>query len=393
MATENEALENGVITEGKSKKSWKSLSKGQKAARITAITAGGLVGLFVLTVLIYLLYVVCGYYRLEDNIVLNISNNNSVTVSVDGEYNIMTYNVGFGAYSPEYTFFMDTGTMKDGTPTQGKYGTAISKADVEKNIKGSSGVIKEHSPDFAIIQEVDYDSTRSYKVDQRVAFAGISGYASTFAINYHSSYLFYPFNDPHGKNNAGIMTLSKYKVADSTRYSFPIAEDFSKFTDLDRCFAITHVPVDNGKTLSIISLHMSAYDEGGVIRKQQAELLKSVLEEEYKKGNYVIAGGDFNQDLIENLEKFPSNQKVPGWISSYDKNDIPEHFAIVADKNSEVGSCRGADVVWERGKDYTCVIDGFIVSDNVEVASVQIIDTDFAYSDHNPVKLTFKFKA
>lgn len=391
LTTENETL-NVPNRENNGKKQRKPLTKGQKAARITAIAAGGLVGLFLLTIIIYLLYVVCGYYRLEDNITLDISNNNLGVVTTDVSYTIITYNVGFGAYSPDYTFFMDTGTMKDGTPTQGKYGTAISKADVEKNIRGSSGVIKEQNPDFAIIQEVDYDSTRSYKVDQRVAFSSLEGYASTMAINYHSSYLFYPFNDPHGKNNAGIMTLSKYKINDSTRYAFPIANDFSKFTDLDRCFAITHIPTENGQTLSIISLHMSAYDEGGVIRKQQAELLKRVLEDEYAKGYYVIAGGDFNQDLIEDLEKFPSNQNVPGWISTYDKNDIPEHFAIVADKNSDVGSCRGADVIWERGKDYTCVIDGFIVSDNIDVELIQIIDTDFAFSDHNPVKLQFKLK-
>ena len=377
--------------ENVAKKERKQLSKGKKAAIIAGASVGGAVLLFILIVLSYLLYVVCGYYRLEDNLPLEISNNQSKTVSADGSYTIMTYNVGFGAYSPEYTFFMDTGVMKDGTPTQGKYGKAISKADVEKNIGGASNVIKTHSPDFAIVQEVDYDSSRSYGVDERVAFSSLDGYASLLAVNYHSSYLFYPFNDPHGKNNAGIMTLSRYAVTDSTRYAFPLADDFSKFTDLDRCFSVTHIPVEGGKTLSVISLHMSAYDEGGVIRKQQAELLKSVLTSEYEKGYYVIAGGDFNQDLIGDLEKFPSEQKIPAWVSTYDLNDIPAHFSIAADNNSEVGSCRGADVAWERGKDYTCVIDGFIVSDNVTVEQVEIIDTDFAFSDHNPVKMTFCF--
>jgi exonuclease III len=38
------------------------------------------------------------------------------------------------------------------------------------------------------------------------------------------------------------------------------------------------------------------------------------------------------------------------------------------------------------------VIDGFIVSPNVEVLSVQTIDLDFKNSDHNPVKLTFALK-
>ena len=33
------------------------------------------------------------------------------------------------------------------------------------------------------------------------------------------------------------------------------------------------------------------------------------------------------------------------------------------------------------------VIDGFIVAPNVEVKAVNVIETDFQYTDHNPVKL------
>jgi len=38
------------------------------------------------------------------------------------------------------------------------------------------------------------------------------------------------------------------------------------------------------------------------------------------------------------------------------------------------------------------VMDGFIYSDNVEVVYCQTLDLDFAYSDHNPVVLTFSLK-
>ena len=41
---------------------------------------------------------------------------------------------------------------------------------------------------------------------------------------------------------------------------------------------------------------------------------------------------------------------------------------------------------------YTTVVDGFLVSDNVR-AEAENIDTDFAYSDHNPVLLTFELAA
>lgn len=364
--------------------------KAKKAVKISLISVGSAIGAIVLAVVIYLLYVVCSFSRIADDIALDVSANREQTAAKDGEYSVVTYNVGFGAYSPDYTFFMDTGVMKDGTATSGKHGTAVSKDDVLKNINGAISTVKELSPDFAMIEEVDYDSTRSYKVDQKSMFQSIEGYGSVFAENYHSSYLMYPLTDPHGKNNAGIVTLSKYNIADSRRYSFPIAEGLSKFTDLDRCFSVTHIPVGDG-TLALISLHMSAYDEGGVIRGRQAELLKSALTAEYEKGNYVIAGGDFNQDLIGNLSKFDSEQDIPEWVASYDKDNIPEHFSIAADETSTVGSCRGADVVWERGKTYTCMIDGFIVSDNIKVKSVNVVDNDFAYSDHLPVKMTFEF--
>ena len=40
---------------------------------------------------------------------------------------------------------------------------------------------------------------------------------------------------------------------------------------------------------------------------------------------------------------------------------------------------------------FVTVVDGFLVSDNVE-ATAENIDTDFAYSDHNPVLLRFTLK-
>jgi len=45
----------------------------------------------------------------------------------------------------------------------------------------------------------------------------------------------------------------------------------------------------------LVNLHLEAYDSGeGKIA--QTKLLVEFLEQEYAKGNYVIAGGDFNQD-------------------------------------------------------------------------------------------------
>lgn len=80
-------------------------------------------------------------------------------LDVEQEYTLMTYNLGFGAYSDDYSFFMDTGKMKDGKATRGKHGRALSKEAVIANTQGSLALIQQSSPDFIFLQEVDVNFT------------------------------------------------------------------------------------------------------------------------------------------------------------------------------------------------------------------------------------------
>ena len=143
------------------------------------------------------------------------------------------------------------------------------------------------------------------------------------------------------------------------------------------------------KELVLINSHMSAFDKGGLIRAQQLALLKGVFEREAAAGNYVIAGGDWNHALGGSLEMYPSTQQVPSWVATFNESDLPSGFSVVRASNiEEVATCRGSDVPYEKGSTYTVTVDGFIVSSNVK-ATAENIDSGFAYSDHNPVKLTF----
>ena len=44
------------------------------------------------------------------------------------------------------------------------------------------------------------------------------------------------------------------------------------------------------------------------------------------------------------------------------------------------------------GKTFTCILDGFIISDNVEMTDYTVKDNGFLYSDHQPVFMKFKLK-
>ncbi len=356
------------------------------------------IGIILLVIILlvggYLGYVMIQYYRIE-----NISeiypdrNSEYETISLNRAYNISTYNIGFGAYDHDYSFFMDEGKMKDGTYVSGKYAKATSKDVVVKNTEGAVETIEKLQADFMFFQEVDKKATRSYKINQyEMIMNAFSNYSSVYSSNFHSAYLLYPFNDPIGKTEAGIATLSTYKVQSATRYKLPIDESFpTKFFDLDRCFMVSRYKVDGGKELVLINVHLSAYDEGGVYRRKQLELLNEILKEEYEKGNYVIAGGDFNHDIANSLNEFKTNQEIPDWVYQLSEEDLADGYKFAVSK--KYPTCRSTDMPYTKDSNYTVVLDGFIVSDNVIVKeTVNVVQDNeelFLYSDHNPVRMTF----
>ncbi len=177
----------------------------------------------VLIVLGYLLYVIMSYNRIEDQQPLIVEGTATQKfLSTEQAYTAVTYNIGFGAYTPDFTFFMDGGTQS----------WANSKESVEHCIRSDVELLKAQQADFLLLQEVDFDSTRSYHVNQAESFRqSFHTMCSTLAVNYHSPFLFYPLYQPHGASNAGLLTLSDVQITSGMRYSLPIAESFSKYLD------------------------------------------------------------------------------------------------------------------------------------------------------------------
>ena len=48
------------------------------------------------------------------------------------------------------------------------------------------------------------------------------------------------------------------------------------------------------------------------------------------------------------------------------------------------------EAIAQKGYCYKASVDGFLVSKNIKVTQTFGIDTNFKYSDHNPVGITFE---
>ena len=210
----------------------------RKCLKVLGTVAAILVGV----VAVYVIYLFTTYHRIADNLPLTVEQPAKKGTDVDAlaigtEYTALTYNIGFGAYTPDFSFFMDGGESS----------WAKSKESVLDTVPGAGDLVASLRPDFALIEEIDLDSTRSYHTDEYALLKEcLPEDYTVFAQNYDSAFLFYPLNQPHGSSKSGLGLFSGYPVTEALRRSFPISTSWNKFLDLDRCYSISRVPVENG---------------------------------------------------------------------------------------------------------------------------------------------------
>ena len=342
-----------------------------------------LIALLVLVIVVgsYVAYVFIAYHRLGDAD-LTPKTGGTGAAKIGTEYNIVTYNIGFGAYEDDYGFFMDGGTQS----------RAWSKERLDANLKNINNLLVNQNADLYFLQEVDFNSTRTYGVDEREYFT-FEKKSSVFAQNYDSPYLFYPVLNPHGASKSGIMTFSDFAISSAKRVELPVETGFMKLLDLDRCYSKSRVATEDGKELVLYNFHLSAYTSDGTIAADQLEMILKDIDDEYQKGNYCIAGGDFNKDLLGDSSKyFGISGEDYTWAKPIPAGTLEKHsVSLVAaiDKDNPVPTCRNADGPY-NDKQYVITIDGFLITPNVSLVKAEVIDTRFKYSDHNPVKMAFK---
>lgn len=342
---------------------------------------GWLIGIVILLLAALLGYVTVTDYKPQQQENLLIRHPQHKIIEVIRPFTITTMNIGYGGLDAGQDFFMDGG----------KNSRATSQAQVEKNLTTTTELLTELDSDIYLLQEVDVDASRSYSVDQvsamQEAFPELS---SVFAINYKVGWVPVPIFQPMGKVESGLLSLSKFQINQQTRYDLPGKEDWPvQLFELDRAFVEMRMPVDNGRELIVLNIHLSAFDKGGEIRKQQLQFLSNYLQAEAAKNNYIIVGGDWNHSLPgTDPLSHRAKQAWPEWLQTLPEDFTPQGFSWAI--NHTIPTVRTLDIPYEPGTNFLAIIDGFLVSSNVEYSNVLTTDNQFASSDHHAVTATFK---
>ncbi len=298
-------------------------------------------------------------------------------------FNLMTWNIGYAGLGAEMDFFYDGG--KKVRPT---------KKMVKKYLNGIEHFVRTNDTiNFWLIQEVDKDSHRSYSIDEvKQVTAAKKNSIGVFAKNYDCPFVPVPLYEPMGSVVAGQMTFSQFPFIDAQRYAYPLIAAWpNKLFLLDRCFILTRFPLKNGKDLVILNTHNSAYVYDSLLRVKELNIMKNKMLEEYKKGNYIIAGGDWNANppLYKPLGNYAGDRFVKTKVQMSTKT-FPSTWKWAYDASAPTNRQNYKSFV--RGENGTTCIDYFVLSPNINVLNVKTIDLNFENSDHNPVYLKVALK-
>jgi endonuclease/exonuclease/phosphatase family metal-dependent hydrolase len=291
----------------------------------------------------------------------------------DSVLEFISWNVGFGGLGKETSFFYDGGK------------TVIQELPlVEKNINGVADFLAQNNHvEFFLLQEVDSSARRSHDINQIARFqSALNKHSNAFAMNYNVDFVPLPIFNPMGKVRSGLASFSSLPTHHVERHAFDSQFEWPRrMFFLDRCFLAQQATWQDHE-LVIINTHCSAYDTSGSMVAAEIDLIISYAEQAYKEGKYVIIGGDWNQCPPGYSPKDPS-AGYNEYVLSDDQ--IPEGWKWVADRKTPTN--RKLDKEYDPATSYTSVIDHFLVSPGVNVQDIHVIQTNFEFSDHQPVYL------
>jgi endonuclease/exonuclease/phosphatase family metal-dependent hydrolase len=290
---------------------------------------------------------------------------------------ITSWNIGYAAMDADADFFMDGGKMVRNTEPQ-----------VRQNIQNIAAALQKIHSNIFLLQELDIAARRSYYVNQFGLIQDyLLDYQGYFALNFSTLYVPVPIHNPIGKVEAGIGVFSHWQPYNVERYAYPNYDGVpTKWFNLQRCFMVCRFALAGQKELVVVNTHNSAFDNGDG-RMGEAMMLKEFLHDEYAKGNYVIAGGDWNQTPPQ----VPCHTGTPQYTPMpLPPNFLPDDWTISADTLHP--SVRFANKPYRPDSSLTATVDFFVLSPNIAVKSIATVPLQFAHSDHNPVQITILFR-
>ena len=314
--------------------------------------------------LIALLVLVVGFYFWASSPTLN-STEYSKLSKIDGfkspindtVFSIMTYNIGY---------------LSGMTNNRA---IAKPKELFDKNLEKVLVETKKVNPDIIAFQEIDYNASRSYNINQEQEIINLGyGYSAT-AINWDERYVpfpYWPISMHFGKVVSGQSILSKYPLKNHERVVLERVANAPFYRDafyLERLAQVAIVTL-GGKDVVLINIHLEAFD--GNTRTNQFQEVVSIFNR-YKEKYPTILLGDFNS-------------------RARDTNAVVQQLFAIDDIGNAAFTKENPENTFDTKSPFERIDYIFYTKNTIECISGKVVTEFGESSDHLPVYMEFRLK-
>lgn len=282
-----------------------------------------------------------------------------VSLDEDSIYSIVTYNIGY------------LSGMTNNRPVIGE------QSLYDENLKKTLHIFKGLNPDIICLQEIDFNSKRSFYVNQQEAIQNL-GYGHAFqAVNWDEQYLPFPGSplntDTHyGDMYSGQSIISKFPLKDIERLVLERPETLPFYEDafyLDRLVQQSTIEIE-GKKVYVLNVHLEAFDKTARVKqvKRLVELVKGII-----KDSPLLLVGDFNSNIEEEAASIHTIANLTGMAYAR-TGTISQSQTFPSDKPT-------------KRLDYIFYNQKFI-----EMEQAKVLHEFNTASDHLPVMMSFRLK-
>ena len=292
------------------------------------------------------------------------------------EISVSTWNLGYAGLGDASDFIKDGGTRM----------FPPSRDAVRGNLAGIVETASHLDADVALFQEVAGASPLNYWIALDAALAALMADRQYWFRHDVSTWgVPRPLRLKHGSVLASRVAARKAEIVPLPQESGPMLGLVVRLYALQ---VVTIASSDGGPDWVIVNLHFSAFDEGARLRHEQLRVAFEFAEAKYREGSRVILGGDWNLILMHTDFESNTPEEFLSWIHDLSRDWVPEGWTVAVDATRP--TVRTLYKPYVPGENFTGIIDGFIVSPNVEVIEVETRDTGFLHSNHAPVTARFR---
>lgn len=266
----------------------------------------------------------------------------------------------------------------------------VDKKGLTQRLDRLAQALRSANADIVFLQEVDFYSTRTHKINQAAYLAEKSGYSYFSTASHWRKKIFPDINGKHGFLDHGLSILSKYPLAQPESYIFKIPEKYPLFLRwVFNPHGALRADVKVGKTVyHLINIHLDPWSS-----QERENQIKKILLWTRSMSHPIILGGDLNIEPKEVLFLSQFHLKDTPWFISIDEEKLKKEKTLPLLRKEGFKQCISPLQYRKNPKNFysfssnnpKVLIDHLFVSKDIQVLDSGIFHKAHHASDHLPI--------